>query len=124
MLMRRLLKQHAPAAVIHEAADGFVACDMMAAAKQAGAPLFSRGVICMDKEMPRCDGYTATQRIHGIGFHGRILGITGNAIAEDIAAFLACGADVVLTKPLSFPVFLGHLRSFAGDTDLSTPSGC
>lgn len=121
MLMRRLLTQHAPTATIHEAADGLAACALMAAAKKAEAPLFARGIVCMDKEMPQCDGCVATQRIRSLGFTGLILGITGNALAEDVEAFLACGADVVLAKPLSFPMFMGHVRRFAGG-ELTRPS--
>jgi len=28
-------------------------------------------------------------------------GVTGNALPEDIAKFIACGANTVLTKPLT-----------------------
>ena len=30
-----------------------------------------------------------------------IIGVTGNALPEDIAKFIACGANKVLTKPLT-----------------------
>jgi DNA-binding response OmpR family regulator len=30
-----------------------------------------------------------------------VVGITGNALAQDQAAFVACGCDAVLTKPVA-----------------------
>lgn len=118
LLMGRVLKQHAPAAIISEACDGEAACTTMLSAMKSGSPLFSRGVICMDKEMPICDGYNATKRIRAMGFRGLILGVTGNAIVEDIAEFIAHGADAVITKPVSFHVLMSHIRTFASKSYL------
>lgn len=112
-LMHRLLLQHAQAAVISEAADGEEACTVMLKAKETGSQLFARGIICMDKEMPNCDGFVAARRIRAMGFVGLILGVTGNALAEDVEEFVNHGADAVLTKPISFPVLMSHIRAFA-----------
>lgn len=112
MLMRRLLSQHVPGVSISEAAHGEGACELMAAAKASASPLFLRGVICMDKEMPGCGGFVAVQRIRALGFRGLVLGVTGNVIAEDIAAFLHHGVDAVITKPVSFRALMSHLRAF------------
>ena len=70
----------------------------------------------MDKEMPLCDGYAATQRIRALGFRGLILGVTGNAIVDDINAFLAIGADAVITKPVSFRALMSHIRTFTSNS--------
>jgi len=113
LLMRRVLTQQAPAAVISEAADGEAAYTTILSAKESGSPLFSQGIICMDKEMPHCDGFLATKRIRAIGFGGLILGITGNAIAEDIRDFLDSGADVVITKPITVHALMSHIRAFS-----------
>jgi len=67
MLMRRLILQYANNAVVSEAADGESACQTMLAAKTDGTLLFLRGIVCMDKEMPRCDGFAATRRMRGHG---------------------------------------------------------
>lgn len=112
MLMKRLLRQHAPSAVLFEATNGEHACEIMAAAQVEGSALFTHGVVCMDKEMPRCDGFAATRRIRAMGFAGLILGITGNAIPDDISAFLDSGVNAVLTKPMSVSILMGHIRDF------------
>ena len=62
-------------------------------------------MICMDAVMPKMDGLEATRQIRKAGFKGPILGCTGNALAEDVAAYIEAGANTVLTKPIS----LAHL---------------
>ena len=57
-------------------------------------------VILMDSVMPNMDGPTATREIRALGYSGIIVGVTGNALAEDIESFIRAGADRVLTKPL------------------------
>lgn len=125
MLMRRLITKHFPAAIIQEAPDGKYAIEIMAAAKDQFSPLFSEGVICMDKEMPRCDGFEATRHIRAMGFRGLLLGVTGNAIADDVTAFLGHGANAVIPKPVSFPVLLRHIKEFMDRNDMKreTSSG-
>jgi DNA-binding response OmpR family regulator len=66
----------------------------------------------MDKEMPRCDGFEATQRIRSMGFRGLILGVTGNAIASDTSEYLDRGADAVILKPVSIGVVVDRIRQF------------
>jgi len=39
-------------------------------------------------------------------YSGPIIGVTGNALPEDIAKFIASGANTVLTKPLTRAKFL------------------
>lgn len=120
MLMTRLVQKHVPSSVITTAADGEDAFRSMVAAKGEESLLFTRGIVLMDKEMPRCDGFVATQRIRGLGFQGLILGVTGNAIAEDISEFIDLGANAVITKPVSVTVLVKHIRDFvfkAGSID-------
>ena len=47
------------------------------------------------------DGIEATKRIRALGFRGRMFGVTGNALGEDMDEFLSSGLDKVLTKPLN-----------------------
>ena len=62
-------------------------------------------IITMDYQMPVMDGPTATRRIRELGYKGIILGVTGNALADDINKFIACGANKVLIKPLNVLAF-------------------
>ena len=43
----------------------------------------------------------ATQEIRALGFSNLIIGLTGNAMDEDVAAFLAAGVDIVFAKPMT-----------------------
>lgn len=61
-------------------------------------------LVLMDAVMPTLDGLAATRAIRAMeGPAGaiRIVGLTAHAFDEDIAAFLAAGADAVVTKPIS-----------------------
>ena len=46
------------------------------------------------------DGPTATEAIRSLGYRGRIVGVTGNAMQHDIDHFLRKGADRVMVKPV------------------------
>jgi two-component system, sensor histidine kinase SagS len=113
MFLRRSLKQSLPNAVFSEAANGNEACIAIEAAKDAGSPLFTSGIVCMDKEMPVCDGFEAAVRLRAMGFSGLILGVTGNAVAADTQAFVEKGVDAVIFKPVSMPVLVERIHQFA-----------
>ena len=81
-----------------EAENGQQAVDMVKDAMESG---MSYDIVAIDYQMPVMDGVTATSMMRAIGFTGRIIGITGNAMQEDLNSFTSSGADVVLTKPLS-----------------------
>jgi CheY-like chemotaxis protein len=57
-------------------------------------------LVLMDNSMPVMDGMTATRILREAGFHVPIIGVTGNALEEDLKAFLAAGANEILTKPV------------------------
>jgi CheY-like chemotaxis protein len=44
-------------------------------------------------------GLEATQAIRALGFNGLIIGLTGNALDDDVANFIKAGADCVFYKP-------------------------
>jgi signal transduction histidine kinase/ActR/RegA family two-component response regulator len=69
-------------------------------------------MILMDKEMPVMDGHAATKAIRKASDSVPIVGLTGNALDEQRIEFLACGADAVLTKPLSHSQFEHTIRRF------------
>ena len=91
-----------------EAENGKVAVDMVTEAMASGV---SFDVITMDYQMPVMDGVTATRCIRKLGYKGLIVAVTGNALSEDVSAFLSNGADIVLTKPLSIATFDEYLNN-------------
>mmetsp|Transcript_15921 Transcript_15921/g.23272 ORF Transcript_15921/g.23272 Transcript_15921/m.23272 type:complete len:92 (-) Transcript_15921:833-1108(-) len=44
-------------------------------------------------------------------YSGPIIGVTGNALPEDLARYIALGADTVLTKPLTKAKLAAHLHA-------------
>jgi CheY-like chemotaxis protein len=67
-------------------------------------------MILMGKDIPVMDGHAATKAIRKAGDSVTIVGLTGNALYEQRVEFLACGADAVLTKPLSHYKFKYIIR--------------
>lgn len=55
----------------------------------------------MDFMMPVLDGPGAAMALRQRGYTGVIIGVTGNALEDDRKRFIACGANAVVTKPLS-----------------------
>lgn len=101
-LLKRLLTARAENCI--ESVDGLDAVNQM---KRLVRLPPGRGIdiITMDFQMPEMDGPTATKEIRKLGFTGLILGVTGNALPDDVALFIKKGANEVLMKPLKMPVF-------------------
>ena len=99
-----------------EATNGQEAFDMVQATMRGGGG-GSGGegdgsyydVITMDYQMPVMDGVEATKRIRQLGYIGVIIGVTGNALQEDVDTFLRNGANTVMTKPISMNQMLFFL---------------
>ncbi len=81
-------------------------------------------VILMDMQMPRVDGYAATQRIREIeatesdrppNGHGRIpiIALTAHAMPDEIRSMMAAGCDAHLAKPLQRKLLLQSLANIA-----------
>jgi len=83
--------------VIYEAEDGCAALQVLNESMECGQ---SFDLIMMDFVMPNMDGPTATRKIREMGYKGLIIGVTGNALDDDIKHFKVQGADDVLPKPL------------------------
>jgi CheY-like chemotaxis protein len=53
----------------------------------------------VDGNMPIMDGLELTRRLRCAGVCAPIIAVTGNTLAEDVAAFVQAGASTVLSKP-------------------------
>jgi CheY-like chemotaxis protein len=94
MLARLLTKADC---VCDEAKDGVEAIEKMRDSLSKGIVY---DAIFMDASMPNMTGSDATQAIRALAFKGRIFGVTGNSLPEDVEEFLFKGADSVKIKPL------------------------
>lgn len=68
-------------------------------------------LILMDANMPVMDGPTAVRQIRAENIAGvaAVHMLTANVFAEDIARYLAAGADGVLAKPIQLPLLFAVL---------------
>ncbi len=58
-------------------------------------------MIWMDEKMPVMNGHDAIKEIRGLGYRGIIIGLTGDVNPESIERMLNCGANKVLSKPVT-----------------------
>lgn len=65
----------------------------------------------IDKEMPNCDGYECTRALRARGITTTILGVTANALEDDVAQFLSMGVDQVIIKPVTLDLLRTVLAS-------------
>lgn len=117
-VVRRLLRDKF--GFIDEAENGQVAVNKVHDAIEQGKPF---DLILMDFMMPVMNGLDATRliqaRCHGQTPHDvLVIGVTGNGLEADIAAFKEAGADEVMLKPLDYPTFLQYLYKYGYDVTL------
>ena len=77
-------------------------------------------VIFMDHTMPIMNGVDATRAIRSLGFTGLIIGLTGNALDDDVASFIHAGADCVTLKPFRsehLTLLLGFIAEFGCESN-------
>ena len=104
MLAVELLKKHIENVAIDVADNGQVALEKIRHT--------SYDLILMDVKMPVMDGYEATRTIRLMGGHLRsipILGLTANAIPQQLAQCLEAGMDDAITKPINSEELLNKI---------------
>ena len=57
-------------------------------------------IIFLDNFMPNMNGVDCTRKLRKHKYENIIIGLTGNALDEDVAEFTDAGADTVFSKPL------------------------
>jgi CheY-like chemotaxis protein len=94
---------------IDEADDGTVAIKRIEEITATGSHF---DCVFMDSVMPLMHGPDAVWIMRNdMHYTGKVIGVTGNALPEEVANFKAMGVDEVLVKPLSFKTFLATLRN-------------
>jgi hypothetical protein len=105
----KLCAECIPNRTFHEAEDGDVAVMMVAASIDEGVPF---DLVLIDSNMNNMHGPQAAFVMRkDYKFKGTIIGVTGNALPEDISYFVEHGANCVLTKPLNSGKLDSVLRS-------------
>jgi CheY-like chemotaxis protein len=97
-LLARRLSRMLPMARLLEAVNGRDALEAMA--REAAEGRGEVDAVCIDGTMPVMTGYEAVRLMRDRGYGGLVVGITGNALREDVDRFVRCGCDVVLPKPV------------------------
>jgi len=95
---------------IDEAVDGEEAVD-----KFMNSPLHYYDCILMDIQMPKLDGYNATQSIrrsHREDCDVPIIAMTANALKEDIDHALESGMNDHLAKPIDFELCIKTVKKY------------
>ena len=118
MLALELLKKYLPESEVEVAENGEVAVEKV---RQTAFDL-----VLMDVKMPVMDGYEATRAIRSLDGQRfadlPILGLTANAIAEQMEQCLLAGMNDVLTKPIHAEELLQKIQNLVwgnGDTKIS-----
>jgi CheY-like chemotaxis protein len=99
--------------VVEIAGDGTVAVEKM---KTAEAGYFD--IVLMDIQMPKMDGYEATNQIRALDDPVKanipIVAVTANAFEEDRQSALGAGMNGHLAKPYDIPAIMKTLKELLG----------
>lgn len=107
LLAEELLRKHILNVKVEVAENGAIAVEK---AKQQSFDL-----ILMDVKMPVMDGYEATRAIRAFNPQIPILGLTANAISEQLEACRKAGMNDALTKPIDAGELMEKIGRVIGD---------
>ncbi|KDQ57047.1 hypothetical protein JAAARDRAFT_194230 [Jaapia argillacea MUCL 33604] len=97
-LMTRMLERLG--CVVDTATDGRQFLDALISPLVGSVSPRSYDLISMDNQMPIMTGEEAVREFRSLGRTDLVVGVTGNALAEDQASYTRAGADRILTKPV------------------------
>lgn len=90
-----------------EGKNGQDLVDLVVESMQGGS---SYDVVLLDNEMPVKRGRDAISEARRMGYKGIVLGVTGNALDEDIDDFKKSGVNDVILKPMNAVKFKDAMR--------------
>ncbi|KAH8828096.1 hypothetical protein DL96DRAFT_1601700 [Flagelloscypha sp. PMI_526] len=117
-IIKQYLTKHGPC-IVETASDGLEALKMIVGPRPDGADVLHYDAICMDNLMPNMTGHDCVKRLRELGQDHFVIGCTGSALQTDIAAFVAAGADEVLTKPIHIQTLLSKIRTSRNPVSLT-----
>lgn len=71
-------------------------------------------LVLMDISLPVMDGYEATRRIHQSFPSLPVIGLSANAMRDDMAKALAAGCADYITKPIDEDLLFEKLKKYLG----------
>jgi PAS domain S-box-containing protein len=101
------------------AEDGRLTCEMAEKSQAEGKPF---DLILMDIQMPKLNGYEATQWLRQHGWKGPIVAVTAHALVGDREKCLAAGCDDYMAKPITATGLRGVLARYLGQAPVA--GGC
>jgi CheY-like chemotaxis protein len=104
--------------------DADAGADWRERAEQLARDIVSYDLIIMDNQMPVMTGEQATRALRALGYHGTIVGMTGDPTGSaDRAEFEAAGLNACFDKDSkAIECLHGVIRSFAIDTAEASPA--
>jgi DNA-binding response OmpR family regulator len=72
-------------------------------------------LLITDHSMPRMNGVELVKRLRDAAFAGRIVVLSAHLSAENRAAHLALGVDMMIPKPFDVHLLRSAIREIAGD---------
>lgn len=115
-MVKRLLQEFAPGCDVAE--DGDVAVEAVLSSLSDGQESFD--LVLMDNVMARMNGPVAARAMRDAGYAGLIVGLTGNVMPDQVADYLAHGANFVLGKPLNTSALFDIVTDYMQKTGRST----
>jgi PAS domain S-box-containing protein len=100
-------------AVVEFAEDGVQATEVIRRMMAEGS---TPDLVLMDMQMPKMDGYQATEELRAMGFAPPIIALTADAMHGDMRRCLDCGCNAYLSKPIDTAKLLQTVSQLLGST--------